>query len=370
MSINPMFNENAFKLGIWRMNCEGGLCITEAPDRWTADWDDIQTVAQMADQAGFELILPVARWRGYGGKIDNAALSYETLTQGAALAAATEHTAIFVTVHVALVHPVFAAKAVATIDHVSHGRAGLNIVCGWNKEEFDMFGTELLDHDHRYDQGYEWYEIFTRLLTGERFDYTGKFYEIKDAYTKPVTLQRPRPVTMSAGGSLAGRAFASKAADFLFTVPKDLVHARQLVREIKAGADAVNRHTDIFGISHVVCRETQKEAEEFYDYYAVEHADVEAIDNWVGAKQATSQSMPTEVFQERRRIAGGHGSLPIIGSPDKVADDILALQKAGLAGTTISLFNFKQELPFFIDRVMPLLEQAGIRGPNLMGPPV
>ena len=360
---NPMFGGNAFKLGVFRMNCEGGLCITKAPDRWAADWDDVQAAAQMADNAGFELILPLARWKGYGGEIDNAALSYETLTQGAALAAVTERAAIFVTVHVPLVHPVFAAKAVATIDHISHGRAGLNMVCGWNQEEFDMFGAELIDHDHRYDQGLEWFEIFLRLLAGERFDHKGKFYEIKDAYTKPVTLQQPRPATMSAGGSKAGRAFAAKAADFLFGVPRDLDHARQLVTEIEAGADAAGRHAGIFGISHVICRETDQEAEDFYNYYAVEHADNEAVDNWVGAKQATSQSMDDEVFLQRRRVAGGHGSVPIFGSPEKVAADLIALHEAGMAGTTISLFDFKAELPFFIDRVLPLLEEAGIREP-------
>lgn len=360
---NPMFGPNPFKLGVFRMNCEGGLCITKAPDRWQADWDDIVAVSQMADAAGFELNLPLARWKGYGGSIDNAALSYETLTQGAALAAATEHAAIFVTVHVPLVHPVFAAKAVATIDQVSHGRAGLNIVCGWNKQEFDMFGAELIDHDHRYDQGSEWYEVFLRLLAGERFDHKGRFYEIKDAYTKPVTLQQPRPVTMSAGGSPAGRAFAARAADFLFTVPKDLAHARQLVAEIKASSEAQDRHAGIFGIAHMVCRETQKEAEDFYNYYAVEMADNEALDNWVGAKQATSQSLPDEVIEQRKRIAGGHGSVPLIGTPEKVAGDIIALHEAGFAGTTLSFFDFKAELPFVIDRVLPLLEQAGIRQP-------
>ena len=364
---NPMFGANAFKLGVFRMNCEGGLAITKAPDRWRADWPDVEAAAKLADDAGFELILPLARWRGYGGSMDNAALSYETLTQGAALASLTRHAAIFVTVHVPLVHPVFAAKAVATIDHVSRGRAGLNIVCGWNQAEFNMFGAELIDHDRRYDQGLEWYEIFMRLLNGDRFDHDGEFYAIKDAYTSPVTLQQPRPPTMSAGGSEAGRAFAAKAADFLFTVPRDLDHARDLVDEIERTSSAENRHAGIFGISHVVCRETHKEAEDFYTYYAVDMADDEALDNWVGAKQATSQSVPDEVFQQRRRVAGGHGSVPLIGTPDKVAADIIELHKAGLAGTTVSFFDFRKELPYFIDRVLPLLEQAGLREPVTSG---
>ena len=105
----PALGENRFKLGIFRMNCGGGLAITRAPERWKAEWDEIAAVARLADASGIELILPLARWRGYGGELDNAAWSFETLTQGAALAAITRRTAIFVTVHVPLVHPVFAA---------------------------------------------------------------------------------------------------------------------------------------------------------------------------------------------------------------------------------------------------------------------
>ena len=365
---NPMFGPNKFKLGLFRMNCEGGLAITKAAHRWRADWDDVLAVSKLADDAGLDLILPLARWKGYGGSIDNAAHSFEVLTQGAALAAATHRIAIFVTVHVPLVHPVFAAKAVATIDHVSHGRVGLNMVCGWNKQEFDMFGADLIAHDDRDEQGLEWYEVFSRLMAGERFDYDGRFYRIRDAYSKPTSIQQPRPVTLSAAGSPVGRAFAAKTSDFLFAVPNGIDHARDLVSEIRTNAAEAKRHAEIFGIAHVVCRETQQEAEEFYHHYAVEFADNEAIDNWLGAKLATSDSLPKEILAERKRIAGGHGSVPLVGTPERVAEEIIGLHDAGLGGTTVSFFDFKDELPLFLDRVLPILEQAGIREPARVGP--
>lgn len=360
-----MLGDNRFKLGLFRMNCAGGLAITRAPERWPAHWDGIAKAAVMADAAGLELILPLARWRGYGGRMDNAAWSFETLTQGAALAAVTKHTAIFVTVHVPLVHPVFAAKAVATIDHVSHGRVGLNIVCGWNKDEFDMFGLDMVDHDARYDQGYEWFEIFSRLIRGERFDHVGRFYRVKDVYTVPTTVQQPRPVTMSAGGSPKGRAFAAHSADFLFGVVHDMDQARELV----ASVGAAGTRAQVFTISHVVCRETDKEAEDFYRYFAETMADDEGVDRWTGAKQATSQSHPPEVLRMRRRLAGGHGSLPLVGRPETVADGIVQLARAGIAGTTLSFFDFTAELPFFLERVLPLLEQEGLRRSPAGGQP-
>ena len=363
-SVSALPGNNRFKLGLFRMNCAGGLAITRAPERWRAEWDDIVATAQLADDAGIEMILPLARWRGYGGEFDNAAWSFETLTQGAALAALTQRTSIFVTVHVPLVHPVFAAKAIATIDHVSHGRVGLNIVCGWNKDEFDMFGLEMVDHESRYDQGYEWFEIFSRLMAGERFDHSGRFYRFRDAYSLPLTLQQPRPVIMSAGGSPKGKAFAAHVADYLFGVVKDIEQATQLVASVAGPAANAGRASGVFTISHVVCRETQNEAEAAYSYFADTLADDEGIQNWTGAKQASSQSSPPEVLLMRQRLAGGHGSYPLIGTPEVIAEEISGLHRAGLAGTTLSFFDFRAELPFFVDRVLPLLEQAGLREPN------
>ena len=80
----------------------------------------------------------------------------QTLTHAAALAAVTSNIAIFATVHVPLVHPVFAAKALMTIDHVSRGRAGLNIVCGLESGRVrHVSGHHQSKHDARYDQGLE-----------------------------------------------------------------------------------------------------------------------------------------------------------------------------------------------------------------------
>ena len=360
---NPMFGPNAFKLGVFRMNAEGGLAITRKEGRWPADWAGIAEASRIADRAGLEFNLPLARWKGYGGTHDNAAKSYETLTQAAALAAITEHACIFCTVHVALIHPVFAAKAVSTIDHVSGGRAGLNIVCGWNRDEFDMFGVPLPEHGSRYEQGLEWFEIFGRLVRGERFDHAGAHYRLHDAYSDPPTVQQPGPVIMSAGGSPAGRAFAAHAADFLFAVVRDGDHAAAVVEEIAADATTRGRFAGICAITHVVCRETEAEARDFYDDYALRQADDEAVDRWTGAKAATSQSAPADVMAARQRVAGGHGSFPLVGTPEQVAEGLIALHGAGVSGASLSFLDFRKELPFFIERVLPLLERAGLREP-------
>ena len=202
-SVHPMHGPNKFKLGVFSMNSDGGLTLTKVPERWPAIWSEIVEVSQLADRAGFEFLLPIARWKGFGGEMNSREWSYETLTHAAALGAVTKNIAVFATVHVPMVHPVFAAKALTTIDHVSNGRAGLNIVCGWNPEEFGMFGLELIEE--RYEQGLEWFEIMNRIYTADApFDYDGKFYKLKAVSGKPRPLQTAAPDHAQRGVLAAG----------------------------------------------------------------------------------------------------------------------------------------------------------------------
>src|ERR1700746_1686602 len=88
---NPLRGPNRFKLGVFSVNADGGIALTTVPERWRADWDDIVAVARMADAAGIEFILPIARWKGFGGETDNREWSYETLTFAAGLAGVTRN---------------------------------------------------------------------------------------------------------------------------------------------------------------------------------------------------------------------------------------------------------------------------------------
>ena len=185
---HPLKGPNRLKLGVFSANADGGLAITDVPERWQAGWDDNLTAAQIADRAGLEFFLPIARWKGFGGKNRVREHSFETFTWAAGLAAATERIGLFMTVHVPLVHPLYAAKALATVDHISHGRAGLNIVCGWNPKEFGMFGTPLVEKG--YDQAAEWIGIVEKLYASdEPIDFDGAYYHLKEAVSRPASLQ-------------------------------------------------------------------------------------------------------------------------------------------------------------------------------------
>lgn len=370
---NPLFGPNRFRLGIFSANCDGGLTMSLAPERWKCEWDDLAAMTRIADEAGIDFILPVAKWRGYQGRANIYGRSFETLTHGAALAAITRRIAIFSTVHVPLVTPAFGAKAIATIDHVSHGRAGLNIVCGWNQDEFDLHGVTI-DPERRYDHGLEWFEVWSRLLQGgDEFDWDGEFFRLRRLKTDPLSLQRPWPPVMSAGFSPRGRDFAARAADVLFLNVTELDQVPGILAGVSGLMAQHGRSIEVFTMGHVVCRPTRREAEEYFHYFAEEMADTEGQayyrrNRGVTVKDgATAIARPLETRftrSGRGRYDGAYpGTFPFVGSPDDVADDMAAMSATGLAGCTVAFVDYLREIPYFVQEVLPRLERRGLRVP-------
>jgi FMNH2-dependent dimethyl sulfone monooxygenase len=359
---HPMHGPNRLKLGVFSANCDGGLTLTRAPERWRAEWPDIVATARIADAAGFEFFLPVARWKGYGGVTNSRDWSFETFTFAAALSGVTRAIAPFCTVHVPMVHPVFAAKALATIDHASGGRAGLNIVCGWNPDEFEMFGLPLIEQ--RYAQGLEWFELLSRIHAGEApFDYHGRYYDLHNVSGRPLPLQRPRPVTLNAAFSPAGRDFAARAADFLFTTFVEIEAGRGEVADMRRRATAAGREVGVYTTCHVVCRPTDAEADRYYEWYAVEMEDTEGADRYMATKERFSQSHDPIAYRlHRKRFVGGAGTYPLVGSPTRIAQELARIAEAGFAGVALSFVDYLTELPYFVAEVLPLLREAGLRG--------
>lgn len=150
---NPMASsKNKMKLAVFSLNTDGGMAVTKAPERLHGDdWVRNLAVAQKADRSGFEAIIASGRWKGFGGERNSGGITYETYAWAAGLAALTKRVGIVTTSHLTTVHPVFAAKQAATIDHISGGRFGLNILVGWNIPEMLMFNNSVLEHEERYD---------------------------------------------------------------------------------------------------------------------------------------------------------------------------------------------------------------------------
>jgi alkanesulfonate monooxygenase SsuD/methylene tetrahydromethanopterin reductase-like flavin-dependent oxidoreductase (luciferase family) len=115
----------------------------------------------------------------------------------------------------------------------------------------------------------------------------------------------------------------------------------------------------------VVCRPTQREAEEYYRYYADEQADWDAVDQMVaiGTRGASTTMQPEHYRQMRIRFAAGYGGWPVVGDPDTVAAGFVAIARAGFSGVAMGFVNYLAEFPYFRDEVIPRLERAGVRNP-------
>jgi alkanesulfonate monooxygenase SsuD/methylene tetrahydromethanopterin reductase-like flavin-dependent oxidoreductase (luciferase family) len=368
---NPLFGPNRFKLGVFSANCDGGLTMSLAPERWACNWDDIVAMSQMADESGLEFILPVAKWRGFQGEANICGKSFETLTHGAALSALTKRIAVFSTVHVPLVTPAFAAKAIATIDHVSHGRAGLNIVCGWNQNEFDLHGVHI-NQDTRYHHGLEWFEIWSRMLSGgPEFDWDGKFFHLKKLHTNPLSIQRPWPAVMAAGFSPAGRDFAARAADVLFLTVTDLEQVSGILASVAVQMAKYDRTISVFTMGHVVCRPTRKEAEDYFHYFAEAMGDPEGQAYFRENRGTTvsdgTRQIPRPLLNRFHRTTGLNyagaypGTYPFVGSPDDIAGEMARMCDTGIAGTAVAFVDYLREIPFFLAEVLPRLRRLGVR---------
>jgi alkanesulfonate monooxygenase SsuD/methylene tetrahydromethanopterin reductase-like flavin-dependent oxidoreductase (luciferase family) len=362
-----MRGQNALNIGLFGSNCSSGRAVTLVEERWTADWEEILQLAQMADNVGIDFMLPVGRWKGYGGDTDYQGSTYETITWACGLLAQTKRITCFGTVHAPMFNPLIAAKEMVTADHIGRGRFGLNIVCGWNEGEFDMFGIDQRDHDNRYNHAAEWIEVIKRAWGPESdWDFNGRFLKHKGVRAKPKPYGGSRPIIMNAGASPNGREFALKNCDAFFTNADrfSMEATAKKVTWVKEEARGYGREIDVYTVGVVTCRPTKKEAEEYYHYAGTERVDWTAVRDILALKDISPQTVGAEEYERQRKAyANGMGGLPIVGDPDYVAQTLADLSKAGLRGIGISMVNYLRELPYFAQEVLPRLERMGVRAP-------
>ncbi len=359
----PILETSDFRLGLFSANCSGGLAVTKIPERWDASWEKNLALAKLADKVGIDFMLPIARIIGYGGETNFHGHVLEPIPWAAAILNNTERLNAFCTIHTAFNHPVVIAKQLATIDQMAPGRIGLNVVAGWNEPEYRAMGQPLpTAHDDRYAESQEWLDIVKAMWERDgKFDMPGTYWNLEGIEALPKPAARRLPI-LNAGSSKQGRDYAAKNADFVFTIVGGPEDGAPIAAQVKADAAAYGRTAGALTPTHVVCRPTKKEAEEYLHYYADENADWDAVDNLMRLQGLHAQSFTKEMLElYRGRFAAGHGTAPLIGSPDDVADGIEALAKAGFGGITMAFVDYIGELEYFAQEVMPRLEAKGLR---------
>ena len=367
LTSNPLFNQNKLKLGTFCSNTIANLTLV--PEQWRPTWANCLKAALVADAAGLEAIVPIARWKGYldGRPTHPSHEVLDVFTWAAGLAQATRYSAILATSHAPTMHPLVVAKQCATIDAISGGRTALNIVGGWNRREFDMFGIDLLEHDERYVYLEEWLQVLRKLWTyPEEFDYSSPNFRMRKAISRPQPLQSRGIPIMNAAQSPAGIRFSAKHSQIgLLSLrgesPADWTS--QVESYKKMAREEFGRDIQIWTNASAVLGDTTSEAEAFLHYYSEEFVDAEALDSimdTISRENNVPKGSPQLAFM-RKRMAIGAG-YPLIGDAQKIAVELEAISRAGIDGVIMTWIDYIDGVKRLAEDVLPLLEKAGLRG--------
>jgi alkanesulfonate monooxygenase SsuD/methylene tetrahydromethanopterin reductase-like flavin-dependent oxidoreductase (luciferase family) len=359
---------NPFKLAVFSVNIGQGLVMSDAEELAKGTWEESVRLARTAERLGFEAMVPLARWRGHGGRTNPHHRSLETFTWAAGLSALTQHIQVFATFHVPTVHPVMAAKMAATVDHISGGRFGLNIVAGWQPDELRMFGADKHDHDERYGVADEWTRLVKRLWTEEGdFDFEGAHFTAPGAFSEPKPIQRPGPPIMSAGISPAGRDFAARHADLIFAAIENAAKTADTVRDIKEMArERYGRELKVFGVGHVTCADTEEQARADYQRVIIDRGDWDAARATIEKLMQHSQTVDYASSETRRLMEGvirAFFAHPLTGTPEQVVAGMREMADAGLDGMALTWNDYDEGLRQYEEALLPLLVEAGLRVP-------
>lgn len=364
---NPAFSSRKLKFGTFQTNLDSGCVMSDLDGRIDITWPNTVALAKLSDEMEFEALVPVARWHGFGGQTNAQGPGFECYTWAAGISGATQKAGIVSTSHITLNHPVMAAKQSAVIDHISNGRYTLNIVCGWNVPEMEMFNMPMLGHQERYDCADEWVQIVRRLWTeDETFDFDGKFYQVKKGYLAPKPVQAPHPAIMNAAGSERGRHFACKNADLAFTVIRnpDPDVNKAHIEAYHTMARDYGREIRVWSLCNIVQGETEKEAREFYDYYVNQKGDFDGAANVITAMNAEVNERnydPVMMRRMRESFVSSWGGHNIVGTKEQIIDGLKKVSAWGLDGVLLSFPRYEQGLREFRDVTYPLVQQAGLR---------
>ena len=266
-------------------------------------------------------MLPIGRWKGYGGDSDYQGATFETVTWACGLLAATRRLVVFGTVHAPLIPPLIAAKEFVTADHIGEGRFGLNIVCGWNEGEFEMFGATLRDHETRYDYAQEWLDVVKLAWSARgRCRFRRAFLPAEGRPGQAQTLWR-EPAADHECRRLADRPglrHPQLRCAVLERVARDFVRGDRARTSKTCGRSAARpgREIDVYTVGVVTCRPTAKEAQDYYRHCIVDNADWRAVDSILAMKNVTADNHGPEEFQRiRNHQANGMGGLPLDRRP-------------------------------------------------------
>lgn len=360
-------------MGLFLPIQQGGWTPSTLPRTTDWTWDYNAALTKRAEALGFDLVFGLAQWTskgGYGGATSYREISLDAFMTTAALAGITDRILLISTIHVLYGpwHPVHLAKFGATLDHISRGRWGINVVTGYAEREPAMFGMKKVEHDRRYEMADVFVERLQQLWSGtENLTVDGPFWSMEDAFITPKP-RYGRPILVNAAGSPAGIDYGTRHSDLMFiTSPGGNQMADAIatlpphIAAIRASAAARGRQVKTVINPMVICRATEREALAYRD--AIEGAaDTGAVEGFADhGRRGDAQAWAN---QKRSHRAIG-GNLHLVGSPEQIVDGFLKLKALGCDGVQITFYDFAKDLEHFAQHVLPLMVHAGLRLPTV-----
>jgi dimethylsulfone monooxygenase len=345
------------KFAYWVPNVSGGLVISKIEQRtsWSLDYN--VELARIAERSGFDYALSQIRFTaGYG-----AEFQHESVTISHALIAATERLNVIAAILPGPWNPALAAKQIATISQLYNGRVSVNIVSGWFRGEFKAIGLDWLDHDERYRRSEEFIRSLRGIWSEDNFNFNGDFYRFHDYSLKPKPVL-PLPEIFQGGSSRAARDMASRVSDWYFTNGNTVEGIKKQVDDIREKA-AANSHSVKIGVNaFAIARETEEEAREVLAEI-IAKADPEAVNAFGHEVKNAGKASPEgegnwakSTFEDLVQYNDGFRT-NLIGTPQQIAERIVALKAVGVDLVLLGFLHFQEEVEFFGQRVIPLVRE-------------
>ncbi|GAA3547027.1 LLM class flavin-dependent oxidoreductase [Nocardioides daeguensis] len=347
----------AKEYGVFLPIGNGGWMVSTTAPHPAATYAYNRQVALDAEAAGLDFIMTMAKWKGFGGTTDHWGETLESMTMMSALAECTERVKIWATMHANMHHPAVAAKMYTTLQQISGGRAGMNIVNGSYADEFSQMGLwQDMPKEDRYRMTAEWCEAVTRLWTEDRVTMESDFFTLVDAESRPHP--DPRPTIINAGASTLGMEFQARYADGAFLGADSFEEMVEKSAYVHRRAGELGRECRTYSMMTVVLADTDDAARAKVAEYG-RGVDREALLN-----MSLAWGVPLDRARAWAEGATGEEAFQVqyvAGSPATVTESILRLvEDADLDGLMLIFPDYHADLPEFGRRVLPELRAADL----------
>jgi pyrimidine oxygenase len=348
------------QIGVFIPIGNNGWLISSTAPQYMPTFALNKEVVLKAEHYGFDFALSMIKLRGFGGKTEFWDHNLESFTLMAGLAAVTSRIRLFATAASLVVPPAIAARMAATIDSISDGRFGLNLITGWQKPEYAQMG--LWPGDEYFGRRYEYLSEYVQILrdlweTGVS-DRTSEFFQMDDCRVSP----KPQAAmkVICAGQSEAGMAFSAKYADYNFCFGKGVntptafaPTAAQLIEANKK----TGRHVTSFALFMIIADETDDAARAKWELYK-SGADQDAL-AWLTVQSGVDKTSGKDT--NVRQMADPTSNVNInmgtlVGSYASVArmlDEIAEVP--GAEGVLLTFDDFVTGVENFGEYIQPLM---------------